>query len=57
MFSKTKEHIAYTKYRGNKVTAGIESWIESEFKHLEKADFDDVINQFATVKSRKMNLL
>ena len=28
-----------------------------ERETLEETDFDDVINQFATVKSRKMNLL
>ena len=28
-----------------------------ERETLEKKDFDDVIDQFATVKSRKLNLL
>jgi len=31
--------------------------LSAERETLEKTDFDDVIDQFATVKSRKINLL
>ena len=56
-FSKLKLILSYLRASIGQDRHSDLALLSIERETLEKTDFDDVINQFATVKSRKINLL
>jgi len=56
-FSKLKLILSYTRVSMGQDRLSDLALLSVERETLEKTDFDDVIDQFATVKSRKINLL
>ena len=56
-FSKLKLILSFSRASMGQDRLSDLALLSVERETLEETDFDDVINQFATVKSRKMNLL
>ena len=56
-FSKLKLILSYLRASMGQDRLSDLALLSVERETLEKTDFDDVIDQFATVKSRKINLL
>ena len=56
-FSKLKLILSYSRASMGQDRLSDLALLSVERETLEKTDFDDVIDQFATVKSRKINLL